>query len=217
LPHRTTLLRSIATTLVFVLALWATVAAGQPEEPGPPDDPSALVRNAALMSDDPSCALEERDLSVGRTALRRDSTADDVDVEIEPPSPSGPSVEVDGAIDAVPSSAAEACATAHRGTTAVEQATDEPPLATVDVEARDLWFKPAALTVSGSEHRTIRLKNAGRVVHNLTVDELGIVIVVTPGEVGEAILTDIEPGTYAYYCSISGHQEAGMVGTLTVQ
>ena len=57
-----------------------------------------------------------------------------------------------------------------------------PPPATVEVEARDLWFKPAALTVSGSEHWTIRLKNAGRVVHNLTVDELGIVIVVTAGE-----------------------------------
>ncbi len=65
------------------------------------------------------------------------------------------------------------------------------------MEARDLWFTPAALTVSSSEHWTIRLKNAGRVVHNLTVDELGIVIVVAAGEVGEATVTDIEPGTYS--------------------
>ena len=217
MPHRPTLLRSIPAAVAFVLAFGSTVAAGQPQEPGLSDEASALVRNAALMSDDPSCALEERDFSGGRTALRRDSTADDVDVEIEPPSPSGSSVEVDGAIDAVPSSATEACATARQGTTAVAQAADEPPPATVEVEARDLWFKPAALTVSGSEHWTIRLKNAGRVVHNLTVDELGIVIVVTAGELGEAILTDIEPGTYAYYCSISGHREAGMEGTLTIQ
>jgi uncharacterized cupredoxin-like copper-binding protein len=217
LPHFPTLLRSISAAVVFVLALGSTVAAGHPDERGLSDEASALVRNAVPMSDGQSCAFEERNFSGGRTALRQDGTADDVVVETEPPSPSGPSVEVDGAVNAVPSSATEACATAHQGTTAVAQAADEPPPATVEVEARDLWFKPAALTVSGSEHWTIRLKNAGRVVHNLTVDELGIVIVVTAGELGEAILTDIEPGTYAFYCSISGHREAGMAGTLTVQ
>ena len=94
---------------------------------------------------------------------------------------------------------------------------DEPPLATFDVEAQDLWFSPSELTVSGSESSTIRLENAGRVVHNLTVDELGIVIVVTAGGAGAAILADVDPGTYAFYCSISGHREAGMEGTLTVQ
>ena len=212
--HRPTLLRSISAVVVFVLALGSTVAAGHPEERGLSDEASALARSAVPMSDDQGCAFEERNVSGGRTALRQDGTADDVDVETEPPFPSGSSVEVDGAI---PASATEACATAHQGTTAVAQAADEPPPATVEVEARDLWFKPAALTVPGSEHWTIRLKNAGRVVHNLTVDELGIVIVVTAGELGEAILTDIEPGTYAYYCSISGHREAGMEGTLIIQ
>lgn len=29
--------------------------------------------------------------------------------------------------------------------------------------------------------------------------------------------TPAEPGTYEYYCTVAGHKEAGMVGTLTVQ
>lgn len=159
-------------------------------------------------------------MSGGRMVLWRDGAAGeevDFEIAIEPPSAAGPTVKADRASDAIPSSATDACGAAQQASTAVATGEGEPPLATFDVEARDLWFSPTELTVSGSGHLTIRLENTGRVAHNLTVDELGIVIVVTAGGTGEAVLTDVEPGTYAFYCSISGHREAGMEGTLTIQ
>jgi plastocyanin len=35
---------------------------------------------------------------------------------------------------------------------------------------------------------------------------------------GESLITiaDLKPGTYTYYCSVPGHEAAGMKGTLTV-
>jgi len=159
-----------------------------------------------LTTGSAGCRFGEWQVSGGWMAPWRDGVQGDTDLET-----------AIGATDTVPSSAAEACGTAHRASPAVAPGEDDPPLATFDVEARDLWFSPAELTVSSSGSATIRLENAGRVVHNLTVDELGIEIVVTRGGRSEVILTDAEPGTYAFYCSISGHREAGMEGTLVIQ
>ncbi len=165
------------------------------------DEASALVRVSAEWTDAPDCAFFEWEVSGGRMVLWRDGLAGDSDFEIdfEPPS-SDQLVGVDArAVDAIPGSASEACGAA------------------LTVKAGDLWFRPAEVTVASSGSSTIRLDNAGRLVHNLTVDELGIQIVVAPRGAGEAILVDPSPGVYEFYCSVSGHREAGMVGTLIVE
>ena len=38
---------------------------------------------------------------------------------------------------------------------------------------------------------------------------------VANGDVSE-VTVDLKPGTYTFYCSVPGHKEAGMSGTLTV-
>jgi uncharacterized cupredoxin-like copper-binding protein len=87
---------------------------------------------------------------------------------------------------------------------------------TVTVVARDLTFTPRQLAADNGSIM-ITLQNAGRVVHNLTIDELGVRVVVSPGRKDSVTLSAVPPGTYAFYCSVSGHRQAGMSGTLTVK
>jgi plastocyanin len=66
---------------------------------------------------------------------------------------------------------------------------------------------------------TIVMTNPAPVSHDISIegagiDEQGEVI----GKGGTSRLTaDLEPGTYTFYCSVPGHREAGMQGTLTVK
>jgi len=210
MPHSATFLRFVPAAALLVLVFGPTATAVQAEKlssdhakrwPSPVELWATAVRNEVPTVGGAGCRFGEWRFSGGPMVLWADGAAGDVDFEI--------------AIE--PWATAEACGAAHQGSTAVAPGGDEPPLATLDVVARDLWFSPAEMTISGSDRSTIRLKNEGRVVHNLTVDELGVEIVVTRSGTGEAVLTDVGPGTYAFYCSISGHREAGMEGTLTVQ
>jgi len=63
---------------------------------------------------------------------------------------------------------------------------------------------------------TIQVVNAGLGQHDFTVDALGIAEELSAEPVTITIPDDAEPGTYEFYCSVPGHKEQGMVGTLTV-
>jgi plastocyanin len=68
---------------------------------------------------------------------------------------------------------------------------------------------------------TIDFTNASPVPHNVTVQSgtTGPTIAATPTFSGgtKSISMTLKPGTYTYYCSVPGHRQAGMVGTLTVK
>jgi plastocyanin/mono/diheme cytochrome c family protein len=66
---------------------------------------------------------------------------------------------------------------------------------------------------------TIEVVNAGALDHDFTVDEFGIAEPLAPGgePVTITIPADAAPGEYRFYCSIPGHAESGMVGTLIIE
>ncbi|MBA3379362.1 MAG: c-type cytochrome [Chloroflexota bacterium] len=64
---------------------------------------------------------------------------------------------------------------------------------------------------------TIEVVNAGVSQHNFVVEELGIQEDLTAEPIAITIPEDAAPGEYEFICSIPGHAENGMVGTLTIE
>jgi plastocyanin len=65
---------------------------------------------------------------------------------------------------------------------------------------------------------TITMANMSPVEHNVTVAEGGKVLGATPTFKGssKSITLKLKPGKYTFFCSVPGHRQAGMEGTLTV-
>ena len=105
------------------------------------------------------------------------------------------------------------------GSSATPSPTPEPTLAPAAfvVEASEFKFVPPELTIPATGSTTIELANKGTINHDFTVDELEFQIAVDIGETKQGTLTDPAPGTYKVYCTVAGHEAAGMVGSLVVE
>ncbi|MBT5773655.1 MAG: multicopper oxidase domain-containing protein [Dehalococcoidia bacterium] len=111
---------------------------------------------------------------------------------------------------------------------------------TIEVEMIDIAFAQPEITIEAGELVEIALTNTGVVDHDFTIEEIHTAHAYhDPTEEaaghdehgseyamhhalvpGDSVLMRViaeEPGTYEFYCTVPGHKEAGMVGTLTVQ
>lgn len=92
------------------------------------------------------------------------------------------------------------------------------------VKMTEYEFQPNRLTVGRGNRITVQ--NAGQIAHNLTVEhgpnprrqskELAGTSTFLPGR-SETLKLDLEPGTYVIACTVPGHRELGMVGSLAVK
>lgn len=95
--------------------------------------------------------------------------------------------------------------------------TGEPGGDAVSVNGGDLFFDPAQLTIPADTDVTVTLQNIGAAVHNWYQPDVDRKTPdVAPGESGEVVIS-LPAGTYQFWCTIPGHKDAGMVGTLTVE
>jgi plastocyanin len=85
-------------------------------------------------------------------------------------------------------------------------------------ESGQLFFTFADATAPAGQ-LTIRSRNPSSVPHNIALEGGGLNEegpVVQGGDVSE-IEVDVDAGEYTFYCSVEGHREGGMEGTLTVE
>jgi len=86
----------------------------------------------------------------------------------------------------------------------------------VNVSAIDIAFEQKQLAIAADTDVTITLTNNGVLQHDLVIEGTDYATdLLDSGESAELIV-NLPAGEYAYFCSVPGHREAGMQGTLTV-
>lgn len=87
----------------------------------------------------------------------------------------------------------------------------------VSVQAGEFVFDPSRIEVRAGQPVNIRLSNRGVLFHDFTIEGLGFHLSAAPGERTGGGLEASEQGSYRFACTVPGHAEAGMVGTLVVR
>jgi len=88
----------------------------------------------------------------------------------------------------------------------------------VAVAAGNLRFQPADVRVRAGQWVIVEFTNADPVVHDWMVEGIpNVDVAARPGQTARLRFVLDTPGTYRILCSIPGHAEAGMVGSLVVE
>jgi plastocyanin len=103
--------------------------------------------------------------------------------------------------------------------TAARQAAAKPPAKrTLTASGTALAFSKKTLTAPKGRVQLV-LNNKSNIDHNVAIRGNGLAAkrgkVVNKGGTSKVTAT-VTPGRYTYFCSVSGHEAAGMKGTLTV-
>jgi uncharacterized cupredoxin-like copper-binding protein len=104
----------------------------------------------------------------------------------------------------------------------------------------DFAYSPSTFTVSAGQPVTLTVTNIGNIEHDFVVEKIDATTTVirdsgsdvhhahgeeqnydlhisaNPGDTSVIELTSAEPGIYKVFCSVEGHEEAGMIGELIV-
>ena len=109
----------------------------------------------------------------------------------------------------------------------------------ITIEASEFNFQPATIEVSAGRPVKLVMRNKGAVEHDWAIMKIPMMgknessmgghdmsgvsnepelhLNVALGRTGQVEFTPTEKGTYQIACTVAGHKEAGMVGTLVVK
>ena len=94
----------------------------------------------------------------------------------------------------------------------------DPDAPVMYVSATEFGYDTATVEVEAGQPFSIQIHNEGMLEHDITFvgleSEFGLHV--QPGEENIATWSIHEPGEYVYYCTVLGHRDAGMTGTLIV-
>jgi plastocyanin len=95
---------------------------------------------------------------------------------------------------------------------------DGSPVPPGTVVLDDYEFRPRDVQASRGE--TLTVVNEGGIAHNLTIERGSRRVAGTESFLNgdrERLRVDLPPGRYRMICTVPGHEDLGMTGTLTVR
>jgi heme/copper-type cytochrome/quinol oxidase subunit 2 len=85
------------------------------------------------------------------------------------------------------------------------------------VTTANYQFDQPEIKAKVGENVALRLHNSDAAAHSFDIDAFDVHVPMAGGTDSLALFRPNTPGTYTFYCSIPGHTEAGMKGTLIVK
>src|SRR5919199_299534 len=86
----------------------------------------------------------------------------------------------------------------------------------VAITTSEFKFSPTSIQVPVGQKISFTLDNKGVVEHDVTIQAAGFTLLAKAGQTATGEFMFDKPGVFDFICSIPGHKEAGMKGTLTV-
>lgn len=86
----------------------------------------------------------------------------------------------------------------------------------VEVRMVEFRFEPSRIEVGAGQVQLV-IRNEGAIPHDFVIPALGVKTSYVPAKKEEVLTVDLKPGTYAVECTVGGHKQAGMQGTLVVR
>jgi plastocyanin len=127
-----------------------------------------------------------------------------------------------GSSSSTASTPAEAPTTSSASTSTPAPASESGGSEKVSVEANpegQLEYNTKSLSAKAGKV-SVDFTNSSSLPHNVTIESSGGEQVgATPTFAGgsKSVAVNLKPGTYKFFCSVPGHRQAGMEGTLTVK
>jgi len=116
------------------------------------------------------------------------------------------------ATNATPPSTGGQQASTGGETSGGETGATEASISTIDIN-----FEPKELSIAANTDAKITVTNKGVLQHDFHVDKLDITSKLLNSGESDTVTINAAPGTYEFWCTVPGHKEAGMTGTLTVK